>query len=68
MVRNVEQSNRTNGRAQMPASPSGPQLERPAPAAGHGPASPWAVLAAALAVGYVFAKAIDWRSHAHPRR
>lgn len=34
---------------------------------GGGP-SPFLVLGAALAVGYVLAKAIDWRGHAHPRR
>jgi hypothetical protein len=30
--------------------------------------SPWLVIGAALGVGYVLAKAIDWRGHAHPRR
>ena len=55
MVRDVPQSNRTNGQAPVPVSPSGAT-------------SPWAVLAAALAAGYLLAKAIDWRSHAHPRR
>jgi hypothetical protein len=29
--------------------------------------SPWLVVGAALLGGYVLAKAIDWRSHAHPR-
>jgi len=34
---------------------------------GGGP-SPFVVLGAALAAGYVLAKMIDWRGHAHPRR
>jgi len=29
--------------------------------------SPWAVIGAALATGYVLAKVLDWRGHAHPR-
>ena len=51
-----------------PAAPAGPQLEprRPkAPRAG-GP-NPILVIAAAFAIGYVAAKVIDWRGHAHPR-
>ena len=51
-----------------PVSPSGPQLERPTPSTGGGSASPWLVIGAALAAGYLLAKAIDWRGHAHPRR
>jgi len=49
-------------------APSGPQLSRPKPPKrkGGGP-SPWLVIGAALAGGYVLAKMIDWRSHAHPR-
>ena len=54
MVRDVPQSNRTNGQAPVPVSPSG--------------TSPWAVLGAALAAGYLFAKALDWRGRAHTRR
>ena len=34
--------------------------------AGGGP-TPWIVVGAALAVGIVLAKWIDWRGHAHPR-
>jgi hypothetical protein len=34
---------------------------------GGGP-SPFLVIGAALAAGYVLAKMIDWRGHAHPRR
>ena len=50
------------------SAPSGPQLSRPKPPKrkrGGGP-SPWLVLGAALAGGYVLAKMIDWRGHAHP--
>ena len=48
------------------AAPSGPQIsQRPKPP-GSGP-NPWVVVGAALAVGIVLAKLIDWRSHAHPR-
>jgi hypothetical protein len=51
-----------------PQAPSGPQLARPTPPGrkGGGP-NPWLVLGAALAGGYLLAKMIDWRSHAHPR-
>jgi len=51
-----------------PTAPSGPQLSRPKPPKakrGGGP-SPWLVIGAALAGGYVLAKVIDWRGHAHP--
>ena len=49
------------------SAPSGPQLSRPKPKRkrGSGP-SPWLVIGAALAGGYVLAKVIDWRGHAHP--
>jgi hypothetical protein len=48
-------------------APPGPQLgKRPKPGNGSGP-SPLVVIAAALAVGIVLAKLIDWRGHAHPR-
>jgi hypothetical protein len=48
-------------------APSGPQLgERPKPKPAGGP-NPFVVLAAALAVGVVLAKLVDWRGHAHPR-
>jgi hypothetical protein len=49
-------------------APSGSQLSRPEPPKrkrGGGP-SPWLVIGAALAGGYVLAKLIDWRGHAHP--
>jgi len=45
--------------------PSGPQLGK-RPGAGGGP-SPIVVVAAALALGVLLAKVIDWRGHAHPR-
>ena len=51
-----------------PRAPSAPQLTRPAPKKRDGGPSPWLVIGAAFAVGYVLAKAIDWRGHAHPRR
>ena len=51
-------------------APSGPQLgDRPRPrkARRSGGPSPWLVVGAAFAGGYMAAKLIDWRSHAHPR-
>lgn len=51
-------------------APAGPQLGRrpkPKPPSGGGP-NPFVVVAAALAVGILLAKIIDWRGHAHPRR
>jgi len=64
---------RAMGRAVVdpaPKAPSGPQVERPAPRGvrrGGGP-SPWLVVGVAFAAGYLLAKTIDWRGHAHPRR
>lgn len=50
----------------MPHPPSRPQLERPKkPKAGG--LSPWVVLGVAFAGGYLLAKVLDWRGHAHPR-
>jgi len=48
------------------AAPTGPQVKRRPKPPGSGP-NPWVVVGAALAVGIVVAKMIDWRSHAHPR-
>lgn len=52
-----------------PTAPSRPQFERPQPpkAKRAGGPSPWLVIGAAVLAGYVLAKAIDWRGHAHPR-
>jgi hypothetical protein len=50
------------------AAPRGPQLgKRPKPSGGRSP-NPFVVAAAALGVGIVLAKWIDWRGHAHPKR
>jgi hypothetical protein len=48
------------------SAPSAPQLERPKRKQSSG-LSPWVVIGAALAAGYVLAKVLDWRGHAHPR-
>jgi hypothetical protein len=48
-------------------APSAPQLPRPKPRGANGGPSPWLVVGAALAVGILVAKIIDWRGHAHPR-
>ena len=53
-------------RAASEAAPSGPQIVRPK-AKKRGGLSPWVVVGAALAGGYVLAKVLDWRGHAHPR-
>ena len=45
-----------------------PPLPQPKPKKQGGGPSPFLVLGAALAAGYVLAKMIDWRGHAHPRR
>jgi hypothetical protein len=49
--------------AEEPKAPSGPQLARPKRKKGL---NPWVVVGAALAGGYVLAKVLDWRGHAHP--
>ena len=49
------------------SAPSGPQLPRRKPRGKRSGPSPWLVIGAALAGGYLLAKAIDWRAHAHPR-
>ena len=51
------------------AAPSRPQLEpRPKPARPRGGGvNPLLVVGVAFAVGYVLARVVDWRSHAHPR-
>jgi len=65
---------------ERPTAPSGPQLgEHPTQVTppkraakkkrggGGGGPNPFLVIGAALALGVVAAKVIDWRSHAHPR-
>ena len=49
-----------------PVAPSGPQIERPKPPTTKS-VSPWLVIGAAFAAGYLLAKVVDWRGHAHPR-
>jgi hypothetical protein len=53
--------------AQQAVAPSGPQLERPKARRRSRGINPWLVVGAAFAGGYLAAKVIDWRSHAHPR-
>ena len=49
-------------------APSTPQLgKRPKPKNGSGGPNPFLVVGAALVLGIVLAKVIDWRGHAHPR-
>jgi hypothetical protein len=50
-----------------PRAPSRPQLERPRKRKTGGGVSPWLVIGVALAGGYLLAKIVDWRGHAHPR-
>ncbi|HVM17871.1 MAG TPA: hypothetical protein VM290_09845 [Gaiellaceae bacterium] len=52
-----------------PAAPSAPQLTRGngGGAKPNGGRNPIVVVAAALAVGVLLAKVIDWRGHAHPK-
>ena len=57
----------TNQSPPPPKAPSGPQLARPKPSKQRGGLSPWLVVGAALAGGYMLAKVLDWRGHAHPR-
>lgn len=48
-------------------APSGPQLGARPKRPGRGGINPFLVVGAALVVGVVAAKVIDWRGHAHPR-
>ena len=49
-------------------APSAPQLgPRPSPGGSGGGPNPFVVIGAALVLGVVLAKLIDWRGHAHPR-
>jgi hypothetical protein len=47
-----------------PAAPPGPQISRPRSKKG-GP-NPFVIVGAMFVLGYVAAKVIDWRGHAHP--
>ena len=49
-----------------PTAPSGPQLDGRS-GRRKGGVNPLLVVGAAFAAGYLAAKVIDWRSHAHPR-
>jgi hypothetical protein len=51
--------------ATVALAPGGPQLGSRQESE-SGP-SPWMIVGIAFAAGIVLAKAIDWRSHAHPR-
>jgi hypothetical protein len=62
--------------AEPATAPSGPQLgDRPTPEQTtaekkrqHGGPNPFIVIGAAVVLGVVAAKVVDWRGHAHPRR
>lgn len=47
-------------------APGGPQLQRAKPPRTGGP-NPFLVVGAALVLGVLLAKTIDWRGHAYPR-
>ena len=49
-----------------PVVPVGPQISKRPKPPGSGP-NPFVVVGAALALGIVLAKVLDWRGHAHPR-
>jgi len=56
--------------AQGRSAEEGPQPAphpRPSRQATSSGVSPWVVVGVAFALGYLAAKVIDWRSHAHPR-
>jgi len=61
---------RATGRRPAASAPSGPQLgEHPVPPAAPAPRggpNPFVVVGAALVLGVVVARWIDWRGHAHP--
>ena len=48
-------------------APGGPQLGRRPKSPGSNAPNAWMIVGIAFAAGVVLAKAIDWRSHAHPR-
>jgi len=45
--------------------PTPPRAKPVSPSSRTG--KPWVVLGAAFAIGFVAAKLVDWRGHAHPR-
>ncbi len=49
---------------EVPAAPSGLQLDERQPTSGP---NPWLVIALAFILGLAVAKVVDWRGHAHPR-
>jgi hypothetical protein len=53
--------------AAQPTPPPQPKASKPRKRSGGGGPSPFLVIAAAFAVGFVLAKVVDWRGHAHPR-
>jgi hypothetical protein len=55
------------GGATTTIAPARPQLERPKKSKPGKGLSPWVVIGVALAGGYLVAKILDWRGHAHPR-
>lgn len=55
-----------DGSPARPLAPNGPQLGARAHSQGEGP-NPFAVAAGAFAVGWIVAKIVDWRGHAHPK-
>ncbi len=57
------------GTPEPPPAASGPEPAAPPPKRNPKPsggASPWLFVGAALVVGIVAAKVLDWRGHAHP--
>jgi hypothetical protein len=63
---------KARARGRTPPEPaSAPPVPAQLPHRGHdgnGSPNPFLVVGIALAAGVLLAKAIDWRSHAHPRR
>ena len=63
----VSDAQQGNGAAPAPVA-AAPELERGRPGGRGSAPNPLTVVAGGLAVGYLLAKAIYWRGHAHPRR
>lgn len=55
---------RHRGVPTAPHAPSGPQIPRATTRSGP---SPWLIVGGAFAVGFLTARAVAWRAHAHPR-